>query len=661
MMPGTTPGTTPGLMPGESPPSTTLRAAIFEDRRVIAAGIGALTMPQLRAIARGFGWTLTGLKRDDIVLQLERHYADRDSVAAAAAALGADVQPLLSALAWLGIGTRSSLAAAFDRLQFALPAAARVKPPLHVGKAALDVAVERGLVLGDGTTVPPSLRVPWPLSVTLPPPAWTPSTKVSASWRREPAGDGVADVTAGALSLGRLGKIPTGKPFGDQAVDMHGHWPTLRGESQDKGRGAPRSMRIPLATSPLDGAAREAIAGAIGDPDEGRGAFVGALLVGLGIVDVKGKTGGTIDPAVFERWLSTSPRDRVISTLMIWLQLRYPTWDEMSQVVRADARLQHRRNTDYWRNSIQEYYASCTNLRVDALCGLHRLPRPRGRSDDAWADGPTLARLVTATWPQVFLPALEDDGWCVADGTGKALDITGENGRRAAEALFTFLHRGPLRWLGLVETAVAPSSGGGWAVRLSPLGLAIVTGDESALGAQPYVRSDSATSSLVVDVGWNADSAFQAVRSVGAYVGPAGATGASTTSNPSNADAPATAVVFRLGPDTLQPAFEKGAKPADIVRALAAAGVSLPAGVATDVEAWWAAWGTVNRYEGLALVEVADDATARLLRATTKLGSEVVCEAGPRTFVVAEASVDALLDELRRAGHTPRVAAGAAE
>ena len=114
------------MTPDTSPPATALRAHIFEDRRVIATGIAALTMPQLRAIARGFGWPLAGLKRDDIVLQIERHYADRNSAAAAAAALSADEQSLLSALAWLGIDTRSSLAAAFDRLQSVLPATARV-------------------------------------------------------------------------------------------------------------------------------------------------------------------------------------------------------------------------------------------------------------------------------------------------------------------------------------------------------------------------------------------------------------------------------------------------------------------------------------------------------------------------------------------------------
>jgi hypothetical protein len=653
------------MIPDKSPPTIPLRARIFEDRQVIAAGIAALTMPQLRAIARGFGWPLTGLKRDDIVLQIERHYADRTSAASAAAALPADVQPLLSALAWLGIDTRSSLAAAFDRLQSALPMTARIKPPLHVGNRALDTAIERGLVLGDGTTSPPSLRVPWPLAVVPPPPAWTPVTKVSASWRREPAGDGVADVLAGSLALGRLGKIPTTKPFGDQTVEMHGHWPTLRGEAPGQARGAPRSMRIPPAMSPLAGAARDAIAAAIGDPDEGRSAFVAAQLVGLGLIVVEGTKGGAIDPAVVEQWLSLSPGERAMTTLFTWLQLRYPTWDDVSQLVRADARLQHRRSADYWRNTIQQYHASCTNARVDALCGLHRLPRPRGRSDEAWADGPALARLVTAAWPATFLPSLEADGWCMADGAGKPLDITGEDGRRAAEAMFSFLHRGPLRWLGLVETAVAPA-GGAWAVRLSPLGLAIVTGDESTLTAQPFVRwgdgksgaatSEASTATVTVDVRWNADAPFQAVRTVGAYVGPAGATGASGADAP-----PTTAVVYRLGPDTLQPAFERGAKPADVVRTLAAAGVPLPAPVATAIETWWSAWGTVNRYAGLALVEVADEATARLLRATTKLGASLVCEAGPRTFVVAEASVDGLLDELRRAGHTPRVEVGAAE
>ncbi|MCC7021100.1 MAG: hypothetical protein IT332_15165 [Ardenticatenales bacterium] len=670
------------MIPNTSLPATALRAHIFEDRQVIATGIAALTMPQLRAIARGFGWPLAGLKRDDIVLQIERHYADRAGAAAAAAALSADEQALLSALAWLGIDTRSSLAAAFDRLQSVLPATARVKPPLHVGSRALDTAIERGLVLGDGTTSPPSLRVPWPLSVALPPPAWTPALKVPPSWRREPVGDGVADILAGTLALGRLGTVPTNKPFGDQPVDWHGHWPTLRGEAAAQTRGAPRSMRIPPAVSPLAVAARDAITRAVGDPDERRSAFIAAQLAGLGLIDVERKTGAAIDPDVLDRWLAVSPQERVLTTLVVWLQLRYPTWDEVSCLVRADTRLQHRRSADYWRNAMQEYHACCTNLRVDTLCGLHRLPRPRGRADEAWADGPALARLVTAAWPEVFLPSLEDDGWCMADSTGKPLDIKGDDGRRAAEALFAFLHRGPLRWLGLVETAVAPA-GGAWAVRLSPLGLAIVTGDESALTAQPFVRwgsgsaaspspdgatadeaivdaatADAVTATVTVDVRWNADAAFQAVRPLGAYVGPAADAGAARASN---AGAPPTAVVFRLGPDTLQSAFEKGAKPADVVRTLTAAGVPLPAPVATAIATWWAAWGTVNRYTGLALIEVADEATARLLRATTKLGEWVVCEAGPRTFVVAEASVDGLLDELRRAGHTPRVEVGAAE
>ncbi|MEO8083217.1 MAG: hypothetical protein ABI780_05295 [Ardenticatenales bacterium] len=638
--------------PPPAPPPATLRERTFDDEALNAAGLHGLTAPQLRAIARGFGWTLTGLKRDGIVEQMEQYYLDPASTAKAAAALSPDLRKLLGIVGWLGMEPRSELAGGYDRLLAVLPSSARPAAPLNVGSAAITAAIERGLVLGDAGSSPPSLHAPWPLSIALPPPAWTPTLKaVPSSWRREPAGNGAADLAAAGLALLPEGRMRTIGPFGDQRIEWHGHWPVLRGESPARVHGGTRAQRIPTAATPLAKAARAIVARAVGDADEDRSAFVVAQLAGLGLLKADPKNGAWIDPDAFGGWLESSAQDQLAGAVLSWLQLQYPTWDEVSLLVHTDGGINHWRSVDMWRHTIMDYRRSRTNMRIDALFGLHRLPRPGGRGDGGWADGRALARLVTATWPARFLPSPDKDGWYIGDNDGRPLAFDSERGRRVAEALFAAQLRGPMRWLGLVETAVAPT-GEEWAVRLSPIGRALLTGDDAALAAQTDVVWSASGAIATLGLRWGAAPALGALRRYGAYAGAA-------------TDDASPGVRFRLGPDTLQHAFGDGAGPADVVAGFAAVGAPLPPAIERAVEAWWAGWGTVNRYDGLAMVEVADEHLAKVLLATTALGKARIHQASPTAFIVAEESVDALVEELRRAGHTPRIedamASGAAD
>ncbi|MFN8423317.1 MAG: hypothetical protein U0470_08025 [Anaerolineae bacterium] len=409
-----------------------------------------------------------------------------------------------------------------------------------------------------------------------------PTMKVSASWRRRPAGDAVADVTAGAglerLGANRSAIRSTARAWRGTTLAP----PSARPRPRATGRRGRCGSRRRRRRWP---ARRDALRGALGDPDEGaRAAFVAALLAGLGLVDV-GREGRGDRPGrpreLAGRAVPPAPRHDGDLTGAC----HHPPGRGVAGHPHGCPRLQHRRTADA-NNSFGDYLASCANLRVDALCGLQRLPRPRARTDEGWADGPALARLVTAAWPAEFLPSLVHAGWCIADVAGAPLDSTSELGRRAAEALFTTSIHGPLRWLGLVgdrRRADRRRLGGAPHAHRARM---IVTGGRRAGGAavRAVGRADDRREGGAV---------HHRRRALERGRGAPGGAGGGVFRQPgqrAGADALAAAVVFLRRNAAASLRGRRGAGP-DVVRAVADRRAAAGECRGSGFEAWWAAWG----------------------------------------------------------------------
>jgi hypothetical protein len=113
---------------------------------------------------------------------------------------------------------------------------------------------------------------------------------------------------------------------------------------------------------------------------------------------------------------------------------------------------------------------------------------------------------------------------------------------------------------------------------------------------------------------------------------------------------------YQLLPARLQFAFDDGLQGPELIQALTVqSGGKLPADVRSTLERWWNDFGKVRLYDELALIELSDDILLRELLATSSLDRALIHSFSPRVIAVDPSMVDALVAELTRLGHTPRL------
>ncbi|MEW5987508.1 MAG: hypothetical protein AB1791_12815 [Chloroflexota bacterium] len=117
---------------------------------------------------------------------------------------------------------------------------------------------------------------------------------------------------------------------------------------------------------------------------------------------------------------------------------------------------------------------------------------------------------------------------------------------------------------------------------------------------------------------------------------------------------------YRLAGPGLEVAFAQGQRPADLARQLAEGGAPLPATSLAHLEQLYDRYGQIHLYEGLTVIELADDMALPELRASGLLGDALVHEFSPRLVVIKESEADSLVEKLIGRGHTPRVVDGRA-
>lgn len=115
---------------------------------------------------------------------------------------------------------------------------------------------------------------------------------------------------------------------------------------------------------------------------------------------------------------------------------------------------------------------------------------------------------------------------------------------------------------------------------------------------------------------------------------------------------------YRLTGPGLEAAFAQGQRPADLARQLAEEGAPLPAANLAYLEELYGRYGHIHLYEGLTVIELADDMALAELRAAGLLGDALVHEFSPRLIVIKESEVDGLVEKLIGRSYTPRVVDG---
>ena len=118
----------------------------------------------------------------------------------------------------------------------------------------------------------------------------------------------------------------------------------------------------------------------------------------------------------------------------------------------------------------------------------------------------------------------------------------------------------------------------------------------------------------------------------------------------------ATNATYRLDIATTHHSFESGLSAGDLLAAWQQKiSPEVPPSIQKQLEQWWQAYGQVQLYQDMTLIEFADDHMLTEMKAVTSLNDWLVAEISPRAILISGDGVDTLVSELEKAGYTPKV------
>ncbi|NLS78811.1 MAG: hypothetical protein GXY76_16275 [Chloroflexi bacterium] len=113
---------------------------------------------------------------------------------------------------------------------------------------------------------------------------------------------------------------------------------------------------------------------------------------------------------------------------------------------------------------------------------------------------------------------------------------------------------------------------------------------------------------------------------------------------------------YRISPQQLNQALESGITLQGILSFLErVSGAALPDSAKRKLTEWCDSYGSVRLYEGLTVIEFADDYALRELMNTTSLADHLIYQLSPRMVVIEPDSLEALMSEMVKKGYTPKV------
>lgn len=319
------------------------------------------------------------------------------------------------------------------------------------------------------------------------------------------------------------------------------------------------------------------------------------------------------------RWLQ-APRDRrLLSLQRAWRQ--DPVWNELWRV--PDLRIE----PTGWRNDARR-----TRERV-----LHWLGQvPMGE----WVTISSFVRAVKTVDPDFQRPDGDYDSWYIKQAkTGEFLRGW-ENWERVEGALISYLLRGPLAWLAVVDLGYhSQGETRAFAFRLTPWGARFL-GRPATLPTPPPRAPMHITRDGTVEVPMGADDweRLHLERLTVPLDEPAGPT-----------------TRYALDKDRLIALIMDGTDPERILRFLrSATDGALPAQVETQLRSWATGWGRITLRRCLVL-ETDDPALLRDLQHQPHLRHFFERQLNNRTVTVADENLAGLVETLRRAGYLPRL------
>ncbi len=379
---------------------------------------------------------------------------------------------------------------------------------------------------------------------------------------------------------------------------------------------------------------------------EARLEFIFSLLVAAGVFQPGSPV--TVWPEVKARFLSQDELTQRAILARVYFQMS--NWSELWEVLRRpDIPLVLRRtfSTPYFKpEHLQAHLVLFRHLVLRVLASL-----PDGR----WVAMEDLFRLMRAVWPRFDGTAWETywypksvGSWFLSEaGSETPLRPEDEKHWQLAQGNFIrTLISGPLHWLGLADLSF--SDGELSAARFH--GLADLYWDRvEAPPAPPHIapRAPTIPPEEVVRTDYHTISVHPAMLNAQAHI---------LLEKIARLETATTELfVYRLDPHVAYKAFEAGAALSEILDDWEQLmPVPMPEAIRAQLSDWWEAYGRVRIYENLTVIEFGDDYALAEMKAVTSLKEIIVAEISPRLVIVPRQAVASLVNELERAGYTPK-------
>jgi hypothetical protein len=315
-------------------------------------------------------------------------------------------------------------------------------------------------------------------------------------------------------------------------------------------------------------------------------------------------------------------------------------WSELDMLLRTAPRLMLQRNIDF-PFSYAHFRSELVSLRQMVL----RLLATAG--EEGWCALADIEVALRAVWPD-FFSALEASGprwlraaleWSLRQDQPEVRADDSHLWQTAQGGFLRVMLEGPLHWLGFTELCLQDTELLAFRLR----GLADLVWDRPVALPQEQPRDES----IVVD---------EEKRTISVHPSTVPPQVHAVLGRMARLEkASPVRFIYRLDMRTAHASFECGESPMDMFAEWEQVmPLPVPEVVHRTLRDWWARYGQVRLYQGLALLELGDDVTLRELEASTSLSQHVLTRLTARLVVLPDEAVEALLREFTAKGYTPK-------
>jgi hypothetical protein len=393
-----------------------------------------------------------------------------------------------------------------------------------------------------------------------------------------------------------------------------------------------RSFRIAPAPSPLSDETRHSLA-ALLHIDHALVDFSVRLLEANGLLKIKEGQPLKIDREKTLEWLQLTSYERAGEMLFAYAEM--PSWTEFDLAFERRPDFAFRRSPRY--SSVVSYKQVLAQLADSRKMLMYQVRRqPAGR----WTDFETF--LERARHLPNTISAFTTSAPWFFELNGHKLDLARLDDWKAFYGIFVeAVLNGPLRWQGLVEIAYQKKKPA--AFRLTEFGAAML------LQSIPYQFPSSGSPLPALEYAPDGSLVLHVESAGGELLKLLGLLGEAHLSSNS-------AIAYQVSPAGAANAFAAGWSYDRVVSILQeAAGAPLPPELSNSLQKWWRDYGSLQIYEDIALMELADDHALNELLASTSLSRYLLYRFNPRLVAVRPEGIELLREEMVKKGYTPKI------